>query len=64
VIKLDKLPDAPLASSRWRTLPPATKRVTGWARADRERCRTCAARAAVRARAHFVSAWRAQRPAS
>ena len=38
VIKLDMLPDSPLASSRWRTVPPANKRPTGWAQTDRERC--------------------------
>jgi hypothetical protein len=38
VIKLDLPPDAPLASSRWRTWPPAAKRPSGWAQNDRERC--------------------------
>jgi hypothetical protein len=41
VIKLDTLespPESPLASSRWRTLPPDTKRPAGWARTERERC--------------------------
>jgi hypothetical protein len=38
VIKLPSSPAAPLASSRWRTLPPASRRPTGWATAERERC--------------------------